>query len=228
VTVRQTAPVLEMSRLRSELDAACADADVEVASVVVYVVASRQPEGTTPLAYLNPAGVVRADTVSVFRAVGSARAARYAGTAHRLAVWRELPEFPAAALGPMLRHELEHARRFERSGPAFFEADDLLRAAVRAAGGHGYARLPSELEANAASATYAARMLTPAELGELRAVPECAALLDGAEPPEDVVEMTLALLDSPRAVEMRAEFAAWDGGAWRRAAFTAGPLIDLV
>ena len=59
-------------------------------------------------------------------------------------------------------------------------------------------------------------------------MPECAALLDGAEPPEDVVEMTLALLDSPRAVEMRAEFAAWDGGAWRRAAFTAGPLIDLV
>ena len=74
-------------------------------------------------------------------------------------------------------------RRFELSGPRFFEADDLLREAVRAAGGHGYAQLPSELEANAASAAYAARMLTGAELAELRAVPECAALLDGSRPP---------------------------------------------
>jgi hypothetical protein len=228
VTVRQTWRVLDMRRLRSELERACADAGVDPTAVVVFVVASRQPKGTTPLAYLNPAGVVRADTVAVFRAVGGARAAGYEGVAHRLAVWRELPEFPTAALGPMLRHELEHARRFERSGPGFFEADDLLRAAVRAAGGHGYARLPSELEANAASAAYAARILMPGERAELRAVPECAALLDGAEPPGDVVEMTLALIDPPHAVELREAFAAWDGGAWRLAALTTGPLIELV
>jgi hypothetical protein len=217
-----------MSRLRSELDAACADAGVDAASVVVFVVASRQPAGTTPLAYLNPAGVVRSDTVAVFRAVGAARAAGHAGAAHRLAVWRELPEFPAPALGPMLRHELEHARRFEQSGPAFFEADDLLRAAVRAAGGHGYSRLPSELEANAASAAYAARMLTKADLSELLAVPECAALLDGAEPPGDVVEATLGGLDPSRADELRRACDAWDGTAWRRSATTAGPLIEAV
>jgi hypothetical protein len=220
--------VLETSRLRPELEEACADGDVDPASVVVFVVPSRQPEGTTPLAYLNPAGTVRADTVAVFRAVGSARAAHYAGTAHRLAVWRELPGFPSGALGPMLRHELEHARRFERSGPAFFEADDLLRAAVRAAGGHGYARLPSELEANAASAAYAARVLTAEELGELRAVPECAALLDGAEPPDDVVEATLAALESRRAAELRDASAGWDGAAWRREALATGPLIELL
>jgi hypothetical protein len=219
--------VLETSRLRPELEGACADAGVDPASVVVFVVPSRQPEGTTPLAYLNPAGLVRPDTVAVFRAVGSVRAARHAGAAHRLAVWRELPEFPAAALGPMLRHELEHARRFEQSGPAFFEADDLLRAAVRAAGGHGYARLPSELEANAASAAYAARVLTGRQLAELRAVPECAALLDGAEPPEDVVEATLAALDPSRAARLRQECDAWDGAAWRRSAATGGPLLDV-
>jgi hypothetical protein len=217
-----------MSRLRPALDHACADAGVDPRSVVVFVVSSRQPQGTTPLAYLNPAGVVRADTVVVFRAVGSARAARYAGTAHRLAVWRELPEFPPAALGPMLRHELEHARRFEQSGPAFFEADDLLRAAVRAAGGRGYARLPSELEANAASAAYAARVLTAAELAGLRAVPECAALLDGSEPPADVVEATFAALDPSRADGLRRAGTAWDGAEWRRAAATAGPLIEAV
>jgi len=217
--------VLDHARLRSELDAACADAGVDPASVIVFVVPLRRPEGTTPLAYLNPAGSVRPDTVVVFRAVGAARAAAYAGTAHRLAVWKELPEFPAAALGPMLRHELEHARRFERSGPAFFDADDLLREAVRAAGGHGYAQLPSELEANAASAAYAARVLTAAELAELRAVPECAALLDGSAPSFEVVDATLERLDPARADELRRACDAWDGAAWRRNALTPGPLI---
>jgi len=218
--------VLDLKRLRSELERACADAGVDARSVVVFVVPSRQPEGTTPLAYLNPAGSVRPDTVAVFRAVGGSRAARHAARAHRLAVWRELPAFPEAALGPMLRHELEHARRFERSGPAFFEADDRLRAAVRASGGLGYARLPSELEANAASAAYAGRVLTAAEIIELRAVPECAALLDGGTPPRDVVEATLAAVDPRLAAELRAACDAWDPGAWRRAAATDGPLID--
>ena len=146
-------------------------------------------------------------------------------------MWEELPEFPAAALGPMLRHELEHARRFELSGPAFFDADDLLREAVRAAGGHGYAQLPSELEANAASAAYAARVLTGAELAELRAVPECAALLDGSEPPPDVVEATLERLDLPAPCrrEARRACAAWDGaprGAASR--LSGGPVLGHV
>jgi hypothetical protein len=220
--------VLELSLLRSELEDACADAGVAPASVVVFMAPQRQPAGTTPLAYLNPSGTVRADTVAVFRSVGAARAALHAGTAHRLAVWRELPGFPAASLGPMLRHELEHARRFEESGPAFFDADDLLRAAVRDAGGHGYARLPSELEANAASAAYAARTLTAAELAELRAVPDCAALLDGRVPLPDVVEATLAALDPVQAAELRRACDAWDPSSWRLRAMTHGPLIEPI
>jgi hypothetical protein len=224
--VRETWLVLGLDHLRSELCAACADAGVDPRSVVVFVVPSRQPEETTPLAYLNPAAEVRPDTVAVFRAVGTGRAARHAETAHRLAVWHDLPEFPAAALGPMLRHELEHARRFELSGPGFFEADDLLRAAVRAAGGHGYELLPSELEANAASAEYASRVLSSSQLAELGAVPECAALLDGAVPPVDVVEATLGALDAVRAGELRAACERWDPEAWRRTALAAGPLIE--
>jgi hypothetical protein len=220
--------VLDLNGLRKDLVAACGDAGVDPGSVVVFVVPFRQPEGTTPLAYLNPSGQVRPDTVAVFRAVGAARAEFRRATAHRLAVWQELPEFPAAALGPMLRHELEHARRFELSGPAFFEADDLLRAAVRAAGGHAYALLPSELEANAASAAYAARVLTTAQLAELRAVPECASLLDGATPPPDVVEATLAALDPAHAAVLRAACASWDQAAWCSKAQTTGPEIELL
>ncbi len=187
--------MLDLDRLREELSAACEDAGIDSATLVVWVVAVSRPPGTTPLAYLQPAGEVRADTVRVFRAVGAERASEHRQAAHRLALWGALPDLPDAALGPMLRHELEHARRWERSGPRFFEADDLLRDAVRATQGVGYATLPSELEANAASAAYAALKLTPAEHEELRELDELRPLLEPGAPPADVVDATVAALE---------------------------------
>ncbi len=230
--------MLDRSHLEEALVAACGDAEIHPSSVVVYVARSRRPAGTTPLAYLHPGGLVRPQTVAVFKAVG-ARADADRLTAHRLAVWGELPGIPLGALGPMLRHELEHARRFERSGPRFFEADDVLRAAVAAAGGAGYAALPSEREANAASATYARRLLSRSELDELRDSPECAALLTAEPPSVDVVEATLAelarrldwapWLDAPgrrsNLAEVAAACAAWDPAAIDLTAGRTGPEI---
>ena len=179
-----------LDRLSLELADCCADAGLEPASFVVFVVDARRPPGTTPIAYLQPAGVVAPDTVLVFRAAGAGRVAAHHLAAHRLALWRELPGIPEAALGPMIRHELEHARRWERSGTAFYEADERLRSRY---GGDSYTSLPTEREANAAAADYARRVLTPAELDELHACGELAELL-AAEPTADVVETTLALL----------------------------------
>jgi hypothetical protein len=190
--------MVDLHRLRLELAAACEDAAIDAATLVVWVIAGARPPGTTPLAYLQPAGEVRADTVRVFRAVGSERAGAQRESAHRLALWGVLPGLPDAALGPMLRHELEHARRWERSGPRFFEADDLLRDAVRGAGAVGYATLPSELEANAASATYAARTLAPTELEALRELVELRPLLEPGAPPADVVDSTVAAVERRR------------------------------
>jgi hypothetical protein len=186
--------MLDLNHLRTELEEVCADAGILPGSVVAYVVSAVRPEGTTPLAYLHPEGRVWPDTVAVFRAVGAQRAGLHEGSAHRLALWGEQPGIPDCALGPMLRHELEHARRWELSGTSFFDADDLLRGAMRAAGGHGYSTLPSELEANHASAAYALRTLTDPELAELAATEECEALLAAVEPPADVVAATLAAL----------------------------------
>lgn len=228
----------DLDRLRSELAGACADAGLDPGSLAVFVVDAVRPAGTTPMAYLHPAGFVWPDTVAVFRAVGRERAQlphrSSHRSAHRLAVWRGLPGLPAAALGPMLRHELAHARRWEQSGTRFFEADDLLRAAVRAANGDGYGSLPSELEANAASAAYAERTLTPADFTGLSACADCAALLDPAPPPADVVEATLtelcrrsewspwvdAAVRDAYVGEVRAACAAWD--EQRARALTAG------
>jgi hypothetical protein len=176
--------------LRIVLMRACRDAAIEPATCVVWIVDAPRPEASTPIAYLQPAGAVRRDTVQVFRAVGAERARPFEGSAHRFALWRHHPGLPEAALGPMLRHELAHAVRWEKSGTLFYEADERLRVA---AGGSAYAQLPTEREANAAAAAYARHTLKRVELAELAATPELAGLL-AASPPADVVRETLALL----------------------------------
>lgn len=185
---------LDLDLLDHHLRACSQDAELDPASVVVFVVDAVRPPGTTPLAYLQPAASVRGDTVLVFRVVGHARVDPFRLRAHRLGIWRALPGVPDAALGPMLRHELEHARRFERSGPSFFDADERLRAAVSRAGGSGYARLPSEREANAAASHYAARTLSALQRRAVAECDLCAGLLSSEGPPGDVVEETLAAL----------------------------------
>jgi hypothetical protein len=186
--------MLDLALLDHELRACSQDAGIDPASLVVFVVDAVRPPGTTPLAYLQPAASVRDDTVLVFRAVGRARVDPFRLGAHRLGIWGALPGVPDAALGPMLRHELEHARRFERSGPSFFDADERLRAAVSRAGGSGYARLPSEREANAAAADYAARTLSALERRAVADCELCAGLLRSEGPPGDVVGETLSEL----------------------------------
>jgi hypothetical protein len=182
--------IVDATQVRTELTRACAHAGLDPATFVVWIVEAERPAGSTPLAYLQPAGDVRDDTVLVFRAVGAERAGANARTSHRIAVWRSLPGIPDPALGPMLRHELAHARRWEESGTAFYEADERLRSAVT---GASYAQLPTEREANADAAAYARASLGKAELALLGPVPELADLF-AADAPADVVGETLALL----------------------------------
>ena len=203
---------LEPSDLRAALTDACRDAALEPATFVIWIVDATRPPGSTPLAYLHPSGAVYDGTVLVFRAVGAERAGAFARRAHRIAVWRRLPRIPEPALAPMLRHEVAHARRWERSGTAFYEADERLRSAV---GGASYARLPTEREANAAAAAFARRSLASADLARLAGVPELADVF-AAEPVGDVVGETLALLGEE--VEIRRE----------RLEPAANPLIEVV
>jgi hypothetical protein len=182
--------IVDRPQLCTELRRACEHAGLDPATFVVWIVEATRPAGSTPLAYLQPAGELRDETVLVFRAVGAERAGAHALTAHRIAVWRSLPGIPDAALGPMLRHELAHARRWQESGTAFYEADERLRAKV---GGGSYARLPTEREANADAAAYARASLGRADLALLATAPDLADLF-AADPPHDVVGETLALL----------------------------------
>lgn len=214
--------IVDPNRLRTELERACEDAGLDPRAWVAWIVDAVRPTGTTPIAYLQPAGCVKPDTVVVFRAVGSERVDPHRLSAHRLAIWRELSGLPDAALGPMLRHELEHARRWQRSGTVFYEADERLRASV---GRSGYAQLPTEREANAAAAAYARRTLTTSELGELRACGEFADLLADAPAPADVVAATLELIrekNLPAPAMSRVRPQTWP------ARTAGGPVIEVV
>lgn len=209
---------VDPDRLRTELERACEDAGLDPRAWIVWIVDAVRPAGTTPIAYLQPAGEVRSNTVLVFRAVGSERVDPYRLTTHRLAIWRELPGLPDAALGPMLRHELEHARRWERSGTAFYEADERLRTSV---GRSAYAQLPTEREANSAAAVYARRTLSAPQLTELQACGEFADLLAGEPAPADVVAATLALVGETDMSRVRPQ-------TWPSGTVGGGPVIELV
>jgi hypothetical protein len=189
---------VERDRVREALLAACADAGIDPGNVVVFMVDANRPADTTPIAYLQPAGYVQQETAGVFRAVGTEQAHAYHLAAHRLAIWCGLPGIPEAALGPMLRHELEHAKRWKLSGTRFFEADEWLRAALPRGDGFdsAYAALPTESEANAASTAYARRILSDSQIAELAGVEDCRDLVCAAPlAGDDVVERTLAQLE---------------------------------
>ena len=227
---------VEPDRLRDELTTAAADARIDPGSLVVWIVDEPRPAGTTPLAYLQPAGFVEPETVRVFRAVGAQRAVVHRLSAHRLAIWRDLPGIPEWALGPMLRHELEHARRWERSGPRFFEADDLLRAAVRAAGGDGYTALPSGARGQrrvggVRSTGASGRPARRAARGRW----SCGPWSRPDRPPADVVEATLAELarrdgarGSAYVESVRAGCAAWEPDTGRLRSGREGPEVMVV
>jgi hypothetical protein len=185
--------VVTPERLLAALPDACEDAGVTAALVIAWIVEAAWPTTTSPIAYIAPASYVTEETVTVFRVIGAARVDEHHLGGHRVAVWQTFDGVPDAALPVMLRHELEHAARWECSGTAFFDADQELRALVR--GNHdGYAALPTEREANAASSRYATRVLNAGDIRELRARPDFADLTAEVLAPADVVEETLATL----------------------------------
>jgi hypothetical protein len=88
---------------------------------------------------------------------------------HRVAIWSEIPGAPYALLGPLLRHELEHAAQWQRHGRPYSDLDGILRGIRNADANSGrYLRLPPEREANLAAAAYADASLDERHLRRLR------------------------------------------------------------
>jgi hypothetical protein len=104
-----------------------------------------------------------------------------------------MPRAPYALLGPLLRHELQHAVQWTRSGTPFFILDGYLRDAA-SRGDLDYFALPSERDANIAAAEYAVT-LPEAKIAPIRKKRRYRQIVDGAEPFEHALldEMTAAV-----------------------------------
>jgi hypothetical protein len=157
--------------LRGAWDRAREDAGLDRRDCVVFLVKERMPAGRAEAGYYRPGGPdVPHEWLlpSILRRVPPGTLERYENR-HRVAVWSEIPGAPYALLGPLLRHELEHAAQWKRYGRAYTDLDGHLREVWDArSNSDPYLRLPSEREANLASARYAAACLDDRHLRRLR------------------------------------------------------------
>jgi hypothetical protein len=118
-----------------------------------------------------------------------------------VAIWSEMPRVPYSILGPLLRHELEHAAQWDRHGRSYSELDGYLREAWDASRHpERYLRLPSEREANLAAAKYARASLDDRHLRRLRRSRRYRQLVDEDAPQleNDSLSLTVDALQEVR------------------------------
>jgi hypothetical protein len=137
---------------------------------VVFLVKETMPRGTSEAGYLFPGPTpdfhVRLSP-AILRWIPPDTLKAYEER-HRVAVWYRQPRVPYSLLGPLLRHELQHAVQWKRFGRPFFELrHHLLDAWEAHPAGPGYFELPAERDANAAAAAYAADTLRDVEIEAL-------------------------------------------------------------
>jgi len=157
--------------LRSAWDRAREDAGLDRRDCAVFLIKMRMPDGRAEASYYRPG---RPDmpheqlTPSILRDVPPEILERYENR-HRVAIWAEIPGAPYALLDPLLRHELEHAAQWQRYGRSYTDLDSSLREVWDVHSNSGrYLRLPSEREANLASAAYALACVDEERLRRLR------------------------------------------------------------
>jgi hypothetical protein len=98
---------------------AIADAELDASQCVVFLVKARKPSIAAEAGYFRPG---RPDLPHsalrpmLFRWLDPSILDKYEDR-HRVAVWAWAGRAPACALGPLLRHELQHAVHWQRWGP---------------------------------------------------------------------------------------------------------------
>jgi hypothetical protein len=181
--------------LRHTWDRARDDAGLDRRDCVIFLVKARMPHGRAEAGYYRPGGPdVPHDWLlpSILRRVPPETLERYENR-HRVAIWSQIPSAPYALLGPLLRHELEHAAQYQRHGRSYSDLDGHLRELweARSADSDRYLRLPSEREANLASARYAAACLDERRLRRLRRVRRYRHLVDNGAPALEADSLSL-------------------------------------
>lgn len=173
------------------------------------------PKGLAEAGYFRPGspdGPHDLLTPTILRRIPPDLLDRYAGR-HRVALWAQIPRAPFALLGPLLRHELEHAAQWQRYGRPFINLNDELREAWEVETRPGrYRQLPSERAANLAAAKYASNYLPPVTIARLRRSRRYRQFVDQSAVPleDDVLALTVGAL---RAAVVDTESPAAEPGA---------------
>lgn len=199
------------SDIEAEWEAALADANISPSRATLYTFAAGSDLGGGRQAvYQSPGDYILPPPAQRFLEVLNEKP-----DLHRVGIGSDLESYIAAAV---IRHELEHARQFERHGRGIFNLQDLIVAAcwektgrVRVGGGFLTNIIPPELDANAAAARFVWSRHAAAAEAYLNAPHDDHQVLfryeRGPEPLETLVWRTLAyaatIADHCEAVSLR-------------------------
>lgn len=130
-----------------------AHAAIDEGRAQLIVVEERQPDGTAECAYCPPSmGPPLAPRTN--KVITRIHPDLLAQNHHIVGVWQELPEADTVLLSALLRHELEHARQWERYGPQLTdELDPELKEVARSTG-RCYHAVPCERAADDAARSW--------------------------------------------------------------------------
>jgi hypothetical protein len=144
--------------LNSEWQAALADAGFAGRAARLYPFPGEMSADETRAYYFVPGQRIYHDAHFPDELGGQIQDANDHRDRHRIAVW---VDGPTPVLGAKLRHELEHARQWDAHGKPLFDLNDLTLAVLAErvgglpGGGVLYNLIPTETDANAASAAFA-------------------------------------------------------------------------
>src|SRR4051812_16424197 len=107
---------VDLGWIEQEFRDLLANAAVGEDRMQLIVVEERQPDGTAECAYCSPSmgPPLPPRTNAVITRIHPDRLAQ---RHHIVGVWEVLPEADEVLLSALLRHEVEHARQWERYGP---------------------------------------------------------------------------------------------------------------
>lgn len=129
------------------------NAGIAIERAQLIIVRERRPVGTAECAYCSPSMTppLPARTNAVIRRIDPDRLAQHH---HLLGVWQELPAADEISTSALLRHELEHARQWERFGPQLVDELDTELKTVAEAVARSYHCTPAEQAADDAARTW--------------------------------------------------------------------------
>lgn len=145
------------------------DAGIAMERVQLIIVREQQRSGTAECAYCSPSmnPPLPPRTNAVIRRIDADRLAQHH---HIVCAWQGLPAADEISTSALIRHELEHARHWERYGPQLIDELDAELKTVAEVTGRSYHCTPVEQAADDAARAWIESRYDAAEAARLAEV----------------------------------------------------------